>query len=512
MLTSMTTLCAGAAISGPALRRPKVDENQIRQVVRDVIREVLSGPAAGAAGVASSGSRPLPSGVSAPGGGSLMGVFDNVDDAVAAAKTAQTQLAELTVEQRGKIIAALREMTLKYAEDFSRRTREETGIGRVAHKIIKHQNVARFTPGMETLTTQAWSGDHGLTIEEMAPWGVIGAVTPVTHPIPTLLNNTICFIASGNTAVFNPHPGGKRVSAYALDITNRTMVAAGAPANCITCIAEPTIESAQKIFSHRDIALLLITGGPGVVAEAMKASKRAICAGPGNPPVVVDETADIPRAARCIIDGGAFDNNVLCIGEKEVFCVDSVFNRLKDEMLKYNCVELNAKQIADLSKQAFGVADATNCAGARLNRNLVGRDASVLAQSIGLTVPESTMMLIGETPFEHVFVQEEQMMPFLPLVRCRNVGEAIEMALKAEHHFFHTSIIHSLNVATMSEMARKVNTTIFVKNGPSYAGDGIGGEGYSSFSIATPTGEGITTPATFTRKRRCALIDYFRIV
>jgi aldehyde dehydrogenase len=476
-----------------------VDENQIRMVVREVIQEVLGAASAAPAGTQSSST-------------GQAGVFGKIEDAIAAAKAAQAQLESMTLEQRGKIIQALRDTTLQYADDFSRRTVQETGMGRFEHKVLKHHGVSRFTPGIEMLTTQAWSGDHGLTIEEMAPFGVIGAVTPSTHPVPTLVCNSINFIAGGNVGVFNPHPSAKNVSAYAVDILNRAMMAAGAPANCIATVAEPTIESAQALFRHPDVAVLLITGGPGVVAEAMKAPKRAICAGPGNPPVVVDETADIRRAARAITDGASFDNNILCIGEKQVFCVESVFDRLKAEMLAYNCVELNAAQIDALAGKAFGVKNTRSCTGARLNRELVGRNASVLAQSIGLSVPDSTMLLIGETDFEHVFVQEEQMMPFVPLVRCRDVAEAIDMAVKSEHGHRHTSLIHSLNVATMSEMARRAKTTIFVKNGPSYAGLGNGGEGYPSYSIATPTGEGITTPCTFTRKRRCALVDYFRII
>lgn len=473
-----------------------MDESRIRSVVRDVVTEVLSGNGSIVA--------------SSPTG--LSGVFDDIEQAIAAAKAAQVDLAALSMEQRGKIIEAVRKVTLEHAEDFSRRTHEETGMGRVDHKIRKHVGVAESAPGIEMLSTQAWSGDHGLTIEEMAPFGLIGAVTPSTHPVPTLVCNTINFIASGNSAVFNAHPAGKKVFAYAMDILNRAMIGAGAPPNCITCLGEPTIESAQTIFTHPDVRILLITGGPGVVDEALKAPKRAICAGPGNPPVVVDETADIERAAQSIVDGAAFDNNILCIGEKQVFCVESVFEQLKEAMLRYHCVELSSSQIAALAKNAFGVDDGRNCAGASLSRELVGRDASVLAASIGLSVPDSTMLLIGETEFEHVFVLEEQMMPFVPLVRCRNADEAIDMALRSERGYHHTSVIHSLNIANMSKMARLVDTTIFVKNGPSFAGLGAGGEGYTSYSIATPTGEGITMPATFTRKRRCALIDYFRII
>lgn len=436
------------------------------------------------------------------------GVFATIDEAASAAERAFLELNDLTLEQRGSLIEAIRKCALDNRMDFARRTKDETGMGRVDHKAIKFEIVATKTPGIEILQPEAFTGDHGLTVDERAPFGVVGAVTPSTHPVPTLVNNAISFIAAGNACVFNAHPASRRVFAYAVEKFNAAIQGAGGPANLITCTREPGIETGQQLFEHPNVRLLLVTGGPAVVRAAIRAPKRAICAGPGNPPVVVDETACLRRAAKGIIEGGGFDNNILCIGEKEVFVVESVADALMEELAAQGCHRLNAKQVAELTRVVFP--------GERrrrdLNRDLIGRDAKVLARAAGIDVSYDPPLLFGETAFEHPFVQVEQMMPFMPIVRCRNVSEAIAMAIDAEHGYGHTAVIHSRNIQNMHEMAKRVNTTIFVKNGASTAGLGWGGEGYTSFSIAGPTGEGLTTARTFTRSRRCTLVDYFRIV
>jgi propionaldehyde dehydrogenase len=474
-----------------------MDEAVIRKIVKEVVESLAKGQPAPAV---------------ATGGG--VGVFQTINEAVQAAVIAQRQLMGMTLEARGRIIEAIRQAARQHAEDFSRRKFEETGMGRIEDEIGKHMTVANKTPGLEILRTDAFSGDHGLTIEEMAPYGVIGAVTPVTHPTPTMINNAISIITAGNSVVFNAHPRSKRVFAYAIDVLNRAIAAVGGPVPLMACVAEPTLESSRELFAHPDIRLLLVTGGPGVVAEALNSSKKVIAAGPGNPPVVVDETADVPKAARDIIAGASFDNNVLCIGEKEVFAVEAIFDSLRREMIRQGCVELNREQIDALARIAFGVQSGPLKFGAvepHLNRDLVGKNADYLAKQIGFNVPASCRLLIGETEFEHLWVMEEQMMPFLPLVRARDASHAIEMALVAERNYGHTAVIHSRNIANMDKMARLVNTTLFIKNGPSFAGLGSGGEGYTSFSIASPTGEGVTTARDFTRQRRCVLVDYFRI-
>ena len=469
----------------------KASEDQIRKIVEEVVGRVVS-----------SGG-----GIGQPPLGDD-GVFSSVDASVTAAIRAQEALVGMTLEQRGKIIEVIRKLSRERAEDFSRRTLEETGMGRLEDKIQKHRVAADATPGIEDLEANSWTGDHGLTVVEMAPYGVVGAITPSTHPVPTMINNAICIIAAGNSVVFNAHPSAKNVSMYAVRLLNQVIESEGGPANLITTIAEPTLDTVNELFTHKGIRILLVTGGPGVAKAALASPKKAIVAGPGNPPAVVDETADLMKAARGIIDGGSFDNNILCIGEKQVFVVDSVADELKSNMIEYGAHELNSEQIKKLTEVAFKAGPDGEPA---VNRDLVGKSACVLAEHIGLKVSESLRMLIGETDSDHVFVQEEQMMPFLPIVRVPNVDEAIRLAIISEHGYKHTAIIHSRNIDNMHRMACAADTTIFVKNGPSFAGVGLGGEGFGTYSIAGPTGEGLTSPRTFTRQRRCALVDYFRI-
>jgi aldehyde dehydrogenase len=277
----------------------------------------------------------------------------------------------------------------------------------------------------------------------------------------------------------------------------------------LTTTAEPSIEGAQELFYHPETRVLVVTGGPGVVKAAMKVPKKVIAAGPGNPPVVVDETADIRQAVADIIEGAGFENNILCVGEKEIFVVNSVFDLFMREMSLAGMVLLERNQIETLAKLAFLPG---RDGEPLLNRELVGRNASVLAEKLGINISDDIRLLYGETDANHIFVMEEQMMPFLPIVRVPDAKRGIDLAIAAEGQRYHTAMIHSRNIENMHDMARRVNTTIFIKNGSCLAGLGVGGEGTLSFTIATPTGEGVTTARTFTRRRRCALKRYFHIV
>ncbi len=487
----------------------ELNESQLRGIVEEVLQKMMTGEQTVAPGAART---VIPQPALAPATSYVprgRGIFDTVDKSVAAATEAFRVLNASTLEQRGKIIAAIRKCGTDNAREFAMRTIQETGMGRLEHKLNKMFSASERTPGIEDLETRAWSGDNGLTTVEMAPYGVIAAVTPSTHPVPTLINNTISMVAAGNAVVFAPHPAAKNVFLYAIGLINDAIVAAGGPENLLTTVAEPSIQSAQELFNHPDIPLLVVTGGPGVVKAAMKVSKKVIAAGPGNPPVVVDETADIHQAVADIIEGGSFDNNILCTSEKEIFVIDSVFDLFMREMALQGMVRLERPQIDALTKEAFIPGKGAEPV---LNRELVGRNASVLAERIGLKISDDVLLLYGETDVDHPFVMEEQMMPFIPVVRVPDAKRAIELAVRAEGKRFHTALIHSRNIANMHGMACRVNTTIFVKNGSCLAGLGVGGEGTLSFTIATPTGEGVTTARTFTRSRRCALKRYFHIV
>ena len=487
-----------------------LDEQRITEIVQKVMADLRSP-------VAKPGESPANSDVTvpvttlpAPTDGNE-GVFPDIDAAIAAAAAAQKRLVDLPMERRAALISAMRQAATQSAPVISRAAWQETGMGRYEDKLEKNLLVAERTPGTEALQAQAWTGDRGLTLVELAPYGVIGAITPSTNPTSTIICNAIGMIAAGNAVVFNAHPGAKDCSAQIVGILNQAIRRAGGPPNTITCPAEPTIESAQHLMRHPTIRLLVVTGGPGVVREAMKSGKKAICAGPGNPPVVVDETADLEQAGRDIIKGASFDNNVVCILEKEIIAVDSIADQLKAVMLQRGAVEISSWQLDRLMKVILAEDHGPGKHGV-INKAFVGKSPSVILREIGVNVDESVRLVVAETDAQHQLVWTEQLMPVMPLVRTRNADEAIELAKAVEQGMGHTAMIHSKNLDVLSRMSREINTSIFVKNGPSLAGLGFGGEGFTSFSIASPTGEGITSALDFARVRRCTLVDAFRIV
>jgi aldehyde dehydrogenase len=487
----------------------QVNEEIIRNVVAQVLAEVGPMPGNGRAAPGNGRAASMLT-VAAPSGTGQHGVFQDAESAVAAARQAFEQFCDCPLADRKRVIDIIRRISIDHSEELGRMEMEETKIGRLEHKIEKLRTLGERTPGVEMLETKCFSGDHGLAVIERAPFGVIGAITPVTHSLPTITGNAVSMLAGGNTVVVNPHPSGKRVAAEGVRRFNQAIAQELGIDNLVCVIAEPTLESAEALFKHRSVALICVTGGPAVGRAALRSGKRAIVAGPGNPPVVVDETADLDNAARCIIQGGAYDNNLLCIAEKEVFVVASVFDDMMAAMRRAGAHELNATQIDTLTRQAIVKVgdDQHDAAG----KDFIGQNASVLAKAAGVTIPDSVELVFGETDEHHPFVSVEQMMPFIPFVRARNIDHAIDMAQEYEHGFRHTSIIHSRNVRNMTKMGRQLDTTLFVKNGPCMSALGLGGEGYLSFSIAGPTGEGVTTANTFTRERRCSMIDDLRVV
>jgi len=439
------------------------------------------------------------------------GVFEDAKLAAEAARDGFDQLRAKGVAARRRVVEIVKSMCEANAVSWGAFEFNETKIGNPDHKPGKLQLV-RHVPGVEWLHPRGFSGDHGLTMEEYTPFGVIGSILPSTHSIPTLSGNIVNMVAAGNAIVFNPHPGGARSACLATEAFNKAIEHELGIRNLICTIEKPTLESFDAIAKSPNVDILCITGGPAVVKAAMQSGKRAICAGPGNPPVLVDETADIDHAAKSIIEGGSFDNNLLCIGEKAVFVVASVFESFMQALQKHGAAVINTQAVERLTKEAFSVQQgAGGCSHPVLNRTMVGMGAEALAKIAGVQVPAKTPLLVAETNAEHLFVIEEQMMSFMPIVRVRNVAEGITLAKKTEHGYKHSALIHSRNIDNMSAMAQTMDTTLFVKNGPCVAGLGVGGEGYISYSIATTTGEGITNPQTFTRTRRCTMVDNLKI-
>jgi len=433
------------------------------------------------------------------------GIFANMNDAVEACSRAQKEYTKLSLTDRSRLVAAIRKVVYDNAEDLARFAVEETKMGNYNDKVLKNRLVADKTPGVEDLTSEAMTGDNGLTLTEFSAFGVIGAITPTTNPSETIFCNSIGMLAAGNGVVFAPHPTAKNVSLKTVDLINRAIVAAGAPPNLITAVREPTMEQTNLMIGHPKIDMLVATGGPAVVKAVLASGKKAIGAGAGNPPAVIDETANIEKAAVDIIRGCSFDNNLPCTSEKEVLVVEQVADYL------IFCMTGSGLAHFIEDKSVLRRLEQQLMSGNSPNKNFIGRSAQAIAESVGIKIDPKVKILAMETPFDHPFVQHELMMPVLPVVRVKDFEQAMQKAIEVEHGYRHTAIMHSRNVEHLSVLAKAIQTTIFIKNAPSYAGLGVGGEGFTTFTIAGPTGEGLTSAKTFTRKRRCILADSFNI-
>ena len=433
------------------------------------------------------------------------GVFQTMEEAISAAKKAQKELqANFSIEEREPLIAAIRKEMHNHVEKMAVMAEEETGMGRCEDKVIKNQLAIDKTPGTENLTTEAYSGKMGLSIVEQAPFGVICAITPSTNPSETVINNSISMIAACNSVVFNPHPNAKKVSLYALKAINKAIIDAGGPANLLTAVEEPTLQTVETCMKDDRIDMLVVTGGHGVVKAALSSGKKAIGAGAGNPPVLVDDTVDFAKVASDIVRGATMDNNLLCTSEKAIVALDCIADELIDNLLNES-VQL-VKDPKPLEKIILNEDGS-------INKSLVGKDAAYILEKAGIEAKDKDLrMVLIDVGLDHPLVRKEQLMPVIPLVRAKDFEEAMEMGVTIENGNRHSAMIHSKNVDNLTAFAKRIGTTIYVKNAPSFAGLGAGGEGFSSFTIAGPTGEGITSARTFTRQRRCILVDGFSII
>lgn len=476
----------------------QLSESAIRSVVAEVIAQ-LQVISTSAPAVVSSGRH---------------GVFDNASAAARAARQGFEQLGQKGWASRAKVVEIVKTMCADHADRWGTIEFEETKIGRLDHKIEKLHGIKNVL-GTEYLMPVGMSGDAGITMDESAPFGVVGAILPVTHSVPTMAGNIVNMVAAGNAVVFNPHPGGAACAAMAVHEFNEAIKAELGISNLVTTVEKPSLDSFNELCASDDVDLLCITGGPAVVDAAMKTGKRAICAGPGNPPVVIDDckALDFDKVARDIILGGGYDHNLLCIGEKQVFAVSDAYQKSLDAFKRQGAVMLNSSQAEAIKKEVFTFRPGDGgCSHPVLNREFVGASPQKLAAVAGLKIDDKVDLLITETAADDLLVMEEQMMPLLPIIRSASFADAVDAAKVSEHGYKHSAMVHTMNVANMTHMARAMDTTMFVKNGPCVAGLGMGGEGYISFSIATTTGEGITTPRTFTRFRRCTLVEQLNIV
>jgi len=480
-----------------------VRPEEIQQIVRKVLNDLNIRSGSSTSG--RSAPTPNSSSMLDEFWGGREGLFLTVDECVVAARRAQKELMALSLETRKRVIERMRMRFAEAIPRFAEHAVRETGLGRAEDKVLKNLLAVNKTPGVEDLEPHVFSGDDGLTLLERGPWGVISSVTPTTNPTETIVCNGIGMVAGGNGVVFNPHPRAKRVCQAAISILNQAIQEAGGPRHLLTAVYEPTLKSTDEAMNHPDVNMVIVTGGGEVVKAAFRTGKKAITAGPGNPPVVVDESADLAQAARDIVSGASLDNNVLCIAEKEIIVVESVANEFVEHLKASGGYQIVGSVRDRLEKLIFPEPN-------HLNRDLIGQNVQFILKKVGLDISDHYRIAFVEVGPDHPFIHTEMLMPVLGLVRVPNVRAAIDLAKRAEKGLGHTAVMHSKNLDNLHTMAREMDTAIFVKNGPSYAGLGQGGEGFTSFSIAHPTGEGLTRARHFTKEVRCVLKGYFRIV
>lgn len=479
-----------------------MSDKQINSIVDRVVEQLVVPSAKAATPIEKTFIKSKTSSIDADG---ALGCFATIEEAIGSAEKAFYEYKSASVAKRNKIIATIRELCLENLNHLARLALDETGMGRFDDKVRKNELAITRTPGTEELKPTAFTGDNGLTLLEQAPYGVIGSITPSTNPSETIINNTISMISGGNAVAFNPHPGAKKTSVFTVNLINQAIISAGGPPNLIATIINPTIESANTLMTHPKVGLLVVTGGPAVVAAAMKSGKRVVAAGPGNPPTVVDETADLDKAAKDIVTSASTDNNIICVVEKNIICTRACADDFKKALVKHGAVELNSYQTSKLVKVIVG-------ANGHPDKKWVGKDVQLILKQIDIDIGPEKKLAIAETDANHPFAKLELLMPVLPFIRANDIDEAIAIAYQLEGGCFHSASIHSRNIDHLHRMAVKMNTAIFVKNGPTLAGLGLGGEGPASFTIAAPTGEGVTTARHFTRTRRCVVSGHFRIV
>ena len=466
----------------------QIDEKQIEEIVSQVLR-TLQQDAPGTV-------QPTASvGVSS----SQSGVFSTASEAIAAAKTAQAALVKLGFAKRREIIEAIKEASLANAKRLADLAVQDTNMGNAAHKMMKNEGAVTLSPGVDDLISEAISGDLGTLLIEYVPFGVINSITPTTNPTSTVINHAIVMLSAGNAVVFSPHPNARDCTEETMHVINEAIVKAGAPPNLLTSVANASLRTAKEIMEHPDIAMLVATGGASVVKAALSSGKKTIAAGPGNPPAIIDETADVQEAAKHVIAGTSFDNNLLCIGEKALFVIESVANDTVQELTQNGGHLLNASQREALEAVVTEKGES--------NKEYIGKDATTILNAAGITAPAQTVAIVVEVPADHNFVINEYLMPILPVVRCRDFDEALAGAVRAEGGRGHTAVLHTNNTKRITQFTKAMDCSVVVINAPSYASCGLEGEGFLAMTIAGPTGEGFTRPRTFTRQRRLTIAN-----
>jgi hypothetical protein len=402
-------------------------------------------------------------------------IVDNIDNLSIRMKElreAQREFAAYSQEQVDKIFYEVAMAANKARFELAKMAVEETGMGVLEDKVIKNHYAAEYIYNAykDTKTCGVIEEDNIFGIRKIAePIGVIAAVIPTTNPTSTAIFKILLALKTRNAIIISPHPRAKDCTNYTAKFLLETAVKAGAPKNIIGWIDVPSLELTNEVMHEADI--ILATGGPGMVKSAYSSGKPAIGVGAGNTPVIIDETADIKMAVNSIIHSKTFDNGMICASEQSVTVMESIYNEVKKEFAYRGCYFLKKDELNKVRK--------TIIVGGSLNAKIVGQSAFKIAEMAGVSVPESTKILIGEV--ESVDISEEfaheKLSPVLAMYKAKTFDEAIAKAerLVADGGYGHTSAIY-IDVNEKEKLAiheRAMKTCRILVNTPAAHG-GIG--------------------------------------
>ena len=403
-------------------------------------------------------------------------IVDSVETLEAAlqrVREAQKKFATYTQEQVDEIFKAAAIAANGQRIPLAKMAVEETGMGIVEDKVIKNHYAAEYIYNAykNTKTCGVIEEDKAYGITKVAePIGVVGAVIPTTNPTSTAIFKTLISLKTRNGIIISPHPRAKESTIAAAKVVLEAAVKAGAPEGIIDWIDVPSLDMTNLLMKESDI--ILATGGPGMVKAAYSSGTPALGVGAGNTPAIIDDSADIILAVNSIIHSKTFDNGMICASEQSVIVLDKIYKKVKDEFKARGCYFLNEEETEKVRK--------TIIINGALNAKIVGQKPHTIAALAGVTVPESTKILIGEV--ESVDISEEfaheKLSPVLAMYKAKSFGEALDKAeqLIADGGYGHTSSLYINDVTErekIAEFGERMKTCRILVNTPSSQG-GIG--------------------------------------
>ena len=385
---------------------------------------------------------------------------------------AAKKMATYTSEQIDKILKSMVEAAEEHAACLGRMAVEETGFGNAVHKAYKNHAASTLLyediRDMKTVGIISEDRARG-TMDVAAPAGLIMGIVPSTNPTSTVIYKSIIAIKAGNAIVFSPHPSAAKCTLRAAEVMRDAAVKAGAPEGVISCITTPTMAATNELMYCKEVALIIATGGPGMVKAAYSAGKPAIGVGAGNSPAYIERTADVKAAVDAIIASKTFDNGTICASEQSIICERCNHDEVVAELKRHGAYFMTKEETDKVCRLLFKNGHA-------MNAKFVGRSPEVIGQAAGISVPAGTTVLIGEQGGvgEGYPLSYEKLTTVLAFYTVENWEEACKLSIDLlQNGIGHTMSIHTNDQELVRKFAMKPASRILVNTGGSMGGTGI---------------------------------------